>query len=65
MTIKKKAHSVWKGTIKEGKGFISTESEALIEQPYGFNTRFEDKKGTNPEELIAAAHSACYPATIE
>ena len=64
MTIKKTAHSVWKGTIKEGKGFISTESEALIEQPYGFNTRFEDKKGTNPEELIGAAHSGCFSMAL-
>lgn len=64
MTIKKKAHSHWSGDIKTGKGSISTESGALEHQPYGFNTRFEDKPGTNPEELIGAAHSACFSMAL-
>lgn len=59
-SIKRKAGVVWAGDLKNGKGLISTESQALYEQPYNFGTRFEDESGTNPEELIAAAHSACY-----
>ena len=50
----------WEGDIKKGKGTISTQSGALKEQPYGFNTRFEDEPGTNPEELIGAAHAGCF-----
>ena len=64
MTIKKSALSHWSGDIKSGKGHINTESGALKNQPYGFNTRFEDKQGTNPEELIAAAHSACFSMAL-
>ncbi len=60
MEINKTGSAQWQGTIKEGKGTISTESGAIKAQPYGFNTRFEDKTGTNPEELIAAAHSSCF-----
>lgn len=60
MKIKKNGSAVWKGDIKTGKGEISTESGALKGQPYGFNTRFEDKAGTNPEELLGAAHAACF-----
>jgi osmotically inducible protein OsmC len=60
MTIKKSARSTWSGDIKSGKGTISTQSGALDNQPYGFNTRFEDKPGSNPEELVGAAHSACF-----
>lgn len=60
MTIKKSARSTWSGDIKKGKGTISTQSGALDNQPYGFNTRFEDKPGSNPEELVGAAHSACF-----
>ena len=60
MTIKKTASSNWSGDIKSGKGTISTQSGALDNQPYGFNTRFEDKPGSNPEELLGAAHSACF-----
>ncbi|MFS8369803.1 OsmC family protein [Acetobacter indonesiensis] len=60
MTIKKYGTAHWEGTIKEGKGTVSTESQALNQQPYGFNTRFEDKPGTNPEELLGAAHAACF-----
>ena len=60
MTIKKHGTAHWTGTIKEGTGKVSTQSGALDAQPYGFNTRFEGKAGTNPEELIGAAHAACY-----
>lgn len=56
----KKASARYEGLGKEGKGFVSTESGVLADQPYGFNTRFEDAPGTNPEELIAAAHASCF-----
>ncbi len=62
--IKKKGSAVWKGTLKEGKGMVSTETGVLNEQPYGFQTRFEGKKGTNPEELIAAAHASCFSMAL-
>lgn len=58
------ATAVWSGTLKEGKGNISTQSKALANQPYGFNTRFEDKPGTNPEELIGAAHAGCFTMAL-
>ena len=58
--IIKKGQAHWEGDIKQGKGTVSTESGALQAQPYGFNTRFESKPGTNPEELLGAAHSACF-----
>jgi len=64
MTIHKKGQAHWEGDIKRGKGTISTESGALNEQPYGFNTRFEGKAGTNPEELIGAAHAACFSMAL-
>ena len=51
---------VWQGSLKEGKGKITTESEALKDSVYTYGTRFEDNPGTNPEELIAAAHAACF-----
>ena len=54
------ASAHWEGDLKKGKGTISTESGALKEQPYGFNTRFEDEPGTNPEELIGGAHAGCF-----
>lgn len=60
MAIVKKGSAQWEGGLKDGKGSVSTESGALSDQPYGFNTRFEDKPGTNPEELIGAAHAACF-----
>ena len=50
----------WSGGLKDGKGTVSTQSGALKDQPYGFNTRFEDKPGTNPEEQIGAALASCY-----
>src|ERR1700686_2312289 len=56
----RKAAAVWKGSLKEGKGTISSDSGVLSNTPYSFSTRFEDAKGTNPEELIAAAHAACF-----
>lgn len=52
--------AIWSGDLKTGKGKVSTESGALKELPYGFNTRFEDTPGTNPEELVGAAHASCY-----
>jgi osmotically inducible protein OsmC len=64
MTIKKSASSKWSGDIKTGKGSISTQSSALNNQPYGFNTRFEGKDGSNPEELVGAAHSACFSMAL-
>ena len=64
MTIHKKGQAHWEGDLKSGKGTISTESGALSQQPYGFNTRFEDKAGTNPEELIGAAHAACFSMAL-
>ena len=58
--MKKTASAHWQGDLKQGKGTISTQSGALKENPYGFNTRFEDAPGTNPEELIGAAHAGCF-----
>ncbi|UXU74838.1 MULTISPECIES: OsmC family protein [unclassified Paracoccus (in: a-proteobacteria)] len=54
----------WQGGLKDGTGSISTRSGALSDQPYGFNTRFEGKPGTNPEELIGAAHAACFSMAL-
>lgn len=56
----RKATAVWNGSLKEGKGTISTDSGVLKDTQYSFHTRFEDGIGTNPEELIAAAHAACF-----
>ena len=64
MTIHKKGQAHWEGDLKSGKGTVSTESGALSQQPYGFNTRFEGVKGTNPEELIGAAHAACFTMAL-
>ncbi len=58
--IEKHASAIWKGTLKDGGGTITTQSGALSGLPYTFATRFEDKRGANPEELIGAAHAACY-----
>src|SRR5208282_1605033 len=58
--MKRKASAVWQGGLKDGKGSISTESGVLKETPYSFSTRFENGIGTNPEELIAAAHAGCF-----
>jgi len=56
--------AVWKGGIKEGGGTVSTESGVLTDVPYSFAKRFGDDKGTNPEELIGAAHAACYSMAL-
>jgi lipoyl-dependent peroxiredoxin len=56
----RKATAVWNGTGKEGKGHLTTDSTVLNKTQYSFNTRFEDGVGTNPEELIAAAHAGCF-----
>lgn len=58
--MKRKASAVWRGGLKDGKGTISTESGTLKETQYSFGTRFENGVGTNPEELIAAAHAGCF-----
>ena len=58
--MKRKASAVWRGDLKAGKGIISTESGTLKEAQYSFGTRFENGVGTNPEELIAAAHAGCF-----
>jgi lipoyl-dependent peroxiredoxin len=60
----RKASAVWKGSLKEGKGSISTESGALSNTPYSFATRFEGVRGTNPEELIGAAHAGCFTMAL-
>lgn len=60
----KKAWAIWKGSIKEGGGTISTETGVLKEAPYGFKSRFEGGKGTNPEELIGAAHAGCFSMAL-
>lgn len=58
--MKKTASAVWKGDLKSGIGSISTETGVLKDAPYGFKARFEDGPGTNPEELIGAAHAGCF-----
>jgi|TARA_R110000737_G_scaffold221538_2_gene237010 osmotically inducible protein OsmC len=60
MKFTRKANANWKGSGKDGKGTLTTESSILKEAQYSFKTRFEDGIGTNPEELIAAAHSGCF-----
>ncbi|MCW2268869.1 Peroxiredoxin OsmC [compost metagenome] len=62
--MKKTASAIWQGGLKDGKGLLSTESGALKQNPYGFNTRFEDQPGTNPEELIGAAHAGCFSMAL-
>ena len=64
MSIVKSASAAYKPLGKKGKGNVSTETGALSNQPYGFNTRFEDGKGTNPEELIGAAHASCFTMAL-
>ncbi len=60
----RKASAVWNGSLKEGKGTISTDSGVLSKTPYSFSTRFESAPGTNPEELIAAAHAGCFTMAL-
>jgi len=62
--IVRSASAHYSGLGKEGKGHVSTQSGVLDRQAYGFNTRFEDGKGTNPEELIAAAHASCFTMAL-
>src|SRR6188508_1845399 len=64
MKIKRKGSAAWQGGLKDGRGSISTESGALKEYPYGFAARFEGQKGSNPEELIGAAHAACFTMAL-
>lgn len=64
MTITRSATARYNGTGKEGKGLLSTQSGVIQDQPYGFNTRFGDERGTNPEELIAAAHAGCFTMAL-
>ena len=60
----KKGSAQWQGDFKSGRGSISTETGVLRDAPYGFRSRFEDGPGTNPEELIAAAHAACFTMAL-
>ena len=62
--MKTQGSAVWSGGIKDGKGAISTQSGALKDAPYGFASRFEGKPGTNPEELIGAAHAGCFTMAL-
>jgi osmotically inducible protein OsmC len=62
--MKRKASAVWTGGIKDGRGRISTDSSVLRDTPYSFSTRFENGAGTNPEELIAAAHAGCFSMAL-
>lgn len=62
--MKKHASAVWTGSVKEGGGTISTETGVLNKAPYGFKSRFEDGPGTNPEELIGAAHAGCFSMAL-
>lgn len=64
MAIKRDATAVWTGAGKDGRGNLTTQSGTLSETPYSFNTRFGDGKGTNPEELIAAAHAGCFTMAL-
>jgi osmotically inducible protein OsmC len=63
-TIKRDATAVWTGAGKDGRGTLTTQSATLKETPYSFTTRFGDGKGTNPEELIAAAHAGCFSMAL-
>ncbi|WP_197065321.1 OsmC family protein [Massilia sp. 9096] len=62
--IKRKGSAVWSGGLKDGKGTVSTQSGVLNQSQYGFNTRFEDGPGTNPEELLGAAHAGCFTMAL-
>lgn len=62
--ITRHASAKWHGGLKDGKGSLDTQSGVFTEQPYGFNTRFGDDTGTNPEELIAAAHAGCFTMAL-
>ena len=62
--MKRKASAHWQGGLKDGKGTVSTDSKTLSNTPYSFTTRFENGTGTNPEELIAAAHAGCFSMAL-
>jgi osmotically inducible protein OsmC len=62
--MNRKASAQWQGDLKTGKGTVSTESGVLQNAPYSFTTRFESGKGTNPEELVAAAHAGCFTMAL-
>lgn len=62
--MKRSASAVWKGGLQDGTGTVSTESGILSNTPYNFKMRFENEKGTNPEELVAAAHAACFSMAL-
>jgi osmotically inducible protein OsmC len=64
MSMKRSGNAVWRGGLKDGKGTVSTDSGVLSNTPYNFRMRFENEKGTNPEELIAAAHAACFSMAL-
>jgi osmotically inducible protein OsmC len=64
MKIKRKGSAAWQGGLKDGRGAISTASGALKDYPYGFSSRFEGVPGTNPEELIGAAHAGCFTMAL-
>src|SRR4249920_1878968 len=64
MKINRKGSAAWQGGIKDGKGSISTESGAMKAYPYAFASRFEGQRGSNPEELIAAAHASCFTMAL-
>lgn len=62
--MKRSASAVWKGGLQDGRGVVSSDSGVLSNTPYTFKMRFENEKGTNPEELIAAAHAACFSMAL-
>lgn len=62
--MKRTASATWRGGLKDGKGLLTTQSGVLSDTPYSFGTRFEDGLGTNPEELIAAAHAGCFSMAL-
>ncbi|MGA0609233.1 OsmC family protein [Caldimonas sp. KR1-144] len=64
MKLNRKGSAAWSGGLKDGKGAITTESGALKAYPYGFSSRFEGKTGTNPEELLGAAHAGCFTMAL-
>jgi osmotically inducible protein OsmC len=62
--MKRSGQAVWRGGLKDGRGMVSSDSGVLSNTPYNFGMRFENEKGTNPEELIAAAHAACFSMAL-
>ena len=60
----RKAKAIWRGTGRDGRGNLSTDSGVLAKTPYSYKTRFENERGTNPEELIAAAHAGCFTMAV-